>query len=32
MTEITSGVNTSYNALVLALNRRFTRGLQVQTS
>jgi hypothetical protein len=32
MTEITSGVNTSYSALVLALNRRFTRGLQVQTS
>ena len=32
MTQITSGVNTSYNALVLALNRRFTRGLQVQTS
>ena len=32
MTQITSGVNTSYNALVLALNRRFTKGLQVQTS
>jgi hypothetical protein len=32
MTQITSGVNTSYNALVLSLNRRFTRGLQVQTS
>ena len=32
MTQITSGVNTSYNALVLALNRRFTEGLQVQTS
>ena len=32
MTQITSGVNTSYNALVLALNRRFTNGLQVQTS
>jgi Carboxypeptidase regulatory-like domain len=32
MTQITSGVSTSYNALVLALNRRFTRGLQVQTS
>ena len=32
MTQITSGVSTRYNALVLALNRRFTRGLQVQTS
>ena len=32
MTQITGGVNTSYNALVLALNRRFTDGLQVQTS
>ncbi len=32
MTQITSGVDTSYNALVLALNRRFTKGLQVQTS
>jgi hypothetical protein len=32
MTQVTSGVNTSYNALVLALNRRFTGGLQVQTS
>jgi hypothetical protein len=32
MTQITTGVSTSYNALVLALNRRFTRGLQVQTS
>ncbi|MDO8793555.1 MAG: carboxypeptidase regulatory-like domain-containing protein [Vicinamibacterales bacterium] len=32
MTQVTSGVNTSYNALVLALNRRFTGGLQVQSS
>jgi hypothetical protein len=32
MTQITSGVDTNYNALVLALNRRFTDGLQVQTS
>jgi Carboxypeptidase regulatory-like domain len=32
MTQITTSVNTSYNALVLALNRRFTSGLQVQTS
>lgn len=32
MTQITSGVTTSYNALVLALNRRFTDGLQIQTS
>lgn len=32
MTEITTGVNTTYNALVLALNRRLTNGLQVQTS
>jgi hypothetical protein len=32
MTQITDAVNTSYNALVLALNRRFTKGLQVQTS
>jgi Carboxypeptidase regulatory-like domain len=32
MTQITTGVDTSYNALVLALNRRFTRGLQVQSS
>jgi hypothetical protein len=32
MTQITSGVNTSYNALVLAVNRRFTSGLQIQTS
>jgi hypothetical protein len=32
MTQITSGVDTSYNAVVLSLNRRFTRGLQVQTS
>jgi hypothetical protein len=31
-TQITSGVDTNYNALVLALNRRFTNGLQVQTS
>ncbi len=32
MTQITTGVDTSYNALVLALNRRFTSGLQIQTS
>ena len=32
MTQITSSVDTVYNALVLALNRRFTKGLQVQTS
>jgi hypothetical protein len=32
MTQVTGGVNTSYNALVLALNRRLTSGLQVQTS
>jgi Carboxypeptidase regulatory-like domain len=32
MTQISTSVNTSYNALVLALNRRFTSGLQVQTS
>jgi len=32
MTQITYGVDTTYNALVLALNRRFTKGLQVQTS
>jgi hypothetical protein len=30
MTQITYGVDTSYNALVLSLNRRFTNGLQVQ--
>jgi hypothetical protein len=32
MTQITDGVKTSYNALVLALNRRLTNGLQVQSS
>jgi hypothetical protein len=32
MTQISDSVNTSYNALVLALNRRFTGGVQVQTS
>jgi len=32
MTQITTNVSTSYNALVLALNRRFTSGLQIQTS
>jgi hypothetical protein len=32
MTQINTSVNTSYNALVLALNRRFTSGLQIQTS
>ena len=32
MTQITYGVDTTYNALVLALNRRLTKGLQVQTS
>jgi hypothetical protein len=32
MTEIATGVDTTYNALVLALNRRLTNGLQVQTS
>jgi hypothetical protein len=32
MTQISYDVDTSYNALVLALNRRFTKGLQVQTS
>jgi hypothetical protein len=32
MTQITYGVETSYNALVLALNRRMTNGLQIQTS
>lgn len=32
MTQINTTVKTSYNALVLALNRRFTAGLQVQTS
>jgi hypothetical protein len=32
MTQISTSVSTSYNALVLALNRRFTSGLQVQTS
>jgi hypothetical protein len=32
MTQITTGVNTSYNGLVIALNRRFVRGLQIQTS
>ena len=32
MTAITYGVDTTYNALVLALNRRLTKGLQVQTS
>ena len=32
MTQITSGVDTNYNALVLELNRRLTNGLQLQTS
>jgi hypothetical protein len=32
MTQITYGVDTTYDALVLALNRRLTRGLQVQTN
>ena len=32
MTQITYGVDTTYNALVLALNRRLTNGLQVQTA
>jgi hypothetical protein len=32
LSQITYDVDTTYNALVLALNRRLTRGLQVQTS
>lgn len=32
ITEIRSGVNSEYNALVLQANRRFTDGLQFQTS
>ena len=32
MTQITYGVDTTYNALVLALNRRLTGGLQVQAN
>ena len=32
MTQISYDVDTTYNALVLALNRRLTKGLQVQTS
>jgi len=32
MTQIAYDVDTTYNALVLALNRRLTKGLQVQTS
>ena len=32
MTQITSAVTSNYNALVLALNRRMTGGLQVQAS
>jgi hypothetical protein len=32
MTEIFSNVNSSYNALVLQLNRRMTNGLQTQVS
>lgn len=32
ITQVTSGVNSVYNALVLQLNRRMTRGLQFRTS
>jgi Carboxypeptidase regulatory-like domain/TonB dependent receptor len=32
MTEIFDGVDSSYNAVVLALNRRLTNGLQIQAS
>ena len=32
LSQITYDVDTTYNALVLAVNRRLTKGLQVQTS
>jgi hypothetical protein len=32
MTQVSYDVESTYNALILALNRRLTKGLQVQTS